>query len=217
MNRLQIEKPPVAVWIVWAALAVAGGEALLTGRLSLAFIALVTFRLTLVPLVQPERVGLKLLKWFTAAIVLFIFATIFLGEAFDFYERFAWWDMVLHGGSAMGFGIVGFLFAFVLFEGDKYAAPPWALAFIGFTVAMTIGATWEIFEFGMDQIFGLNMQKSGLMDTMGDLIVDMIGAALGGLMGFLYLKGVEAGGPLSLIAQFVTLNRRLFRRRRDRP
>ena len=36
--------------------------------------------------------------------------------------------------------------------------------------AITIGALWEVFEFGMDQLFGLNMQKSGLLDTMGDLI-----------------------------------------------
>ena len=31
---------------------------------------------------------------------------------------------------------------------------------------MMIGAVWEIFEYGMDQTFGLNMQKSGLDDTM---------------------------------------------------
>jgi len=47
----------------------------------------------------------------------------------------------------------------------------------------SIGALWEVFEFGMDQIFGMNMQKSGLVDTMGDLIVDAIGAGLAAMSG----------------------------------
>ena len=37
---------------------------------------------------------------------------------------------------------------------------------------MTIGVIWEIFEFTMDHVFDLTMQKSGLPDTMTDLIVD---------------------------------------------
>ena len=39
-----------------------------------------------------------------------------------------------------------------------------------------IGVIWEIFEFSLDYVIGLNMQKSGLVDTMGDLIVNSIGS-----------------------------------------
>jgi hypothetical protein len=75
-----------------------------------------------------------------------------------------------------------------------------------------IGVVWEIFEFAMDQTFGLNMQKSGLMDTMEDLIVDCIGAAVGCSVGFVYLKGFK-GGPLSAtVREFVRKNGRLFGR-----
>ncbi len=107
------------------------------------------------------------------------------------------------------------VFIFYLFEGDKYAAPPWATAFFGWCFAVAIGTMWEIFEFAMDQTFGMNMQKSGLMDTMTDLIVDVIGGAVGAFSGFLYLKGLERGGLLAfLIADFVEKNRRLFQRRK---
>jgi uncharacterized membrane protein YjdF len=107
---------------------------------------------------------------------------------------------------------MGVVFALTLFEGDKYAAPAWAVSVIAFSFALAIGALWEVFEFAMDTVFGLNMQKSGLMDTMGDLIVDTIGAAIGALAGFAYLKGRERWGLSAMIAEFVRRNRAMFRK-----
>ncbi|MGB3314193.1 MAG: hypothetical protein WBB85_07255, partial [Albidovulum sp.] len=125
---------------------------------------------------------------------------------------FWWWDLALHGGSAIAFGLVGFLFVFMLFEGDRYAAPAWAVAFASFCFALSIGTLWEIFEFAMDQAFGLNMQKSGLPDTMGDLIVNTFGAGIGALAGFFYLKRLELGGLTGLLQEFVQKNRQFFRK-----
>ncbi|RVV99142.1 hypothetical protein EKE94_00135 [Mesobaculum littorinae] len=212
MPRLRLKNIPLPVLLVWAALGLEFVTSLLERQWPLAFVAALTFALTLLPIVLAPRVGIRLPMSFTAAIVLFIFATIFLGEAFDFYNRYWWWDMVLHGGSALGFGLVGFLFVFMLFEGDRYAAPAWALGLIAFSFAVTIGAVWEIFEYGMDQIFGFNMQKSGLHDTMKDLIVDVIGAAIGATVGALYMKGRELGGLSKPLKDFVTQNAQLFRR-----
>ncbi|MCL7464820.1 hypothetical protein [Phaeovulum sp. NW3] len=211
----RVRAQPLAIQIIWAALAVEFLAALWERQWPLAGVAAITGALTLAPIYLSSRVGLRLPTAFLVGITLFIFATIFLGEAFDFYNRYWWWDVVLHGGSALGFGMLGFLFAFMLFEGDRFAAPAWALALIGFTIAVTIGALWEIFEFGMDQIFGLNMQKSGLVDTMGDLIVDVIGASIGALAGFAWLKGRQLGGFTGVFGDFVARNRRWFRKHRD--
>ncbi|MEZ5887190.1 MAG: hypothetical protein R3D56_09955 [Paracoccaceae bacterium] len=204
--------------IVRAVLILAVLAALVTGRWSLAFVSLAAYVLTLLPELAGRRFGIRLPLRFVGAIALFVFATIFLGEALDFYNRLWWWDIALHGGSAVGFGLVGFLFVFMLFEGDRYAAPAWAVAFTGFCLAVTIGTLWEIFEFGMDQLFGFNMQKSGLVDTMWDLILDTVGASLGAFAGFLYLKGRSLGGLTEALAEFVRANRRLFRKAfRRRP
>ena len=62
------------------------------------------------------------------------------------------------------------------------------LALFSFSFAIAIGVVWEIFEFFMDISFGLNMQKSGLIDTMGDLIVDSLGALLASGIGYFYLR-----------------------------
>ena len=53
---------------------------------------------------------------------------------------------------------------------------------------MAIAVVWEIFEYSMDTFLGTNMQKSGLVDTMEDLIVATIGAVTVGVLGYLYLK-----------------------------
>ncbi len=209
----RLRRQPLVVRAIWAILAFAFVAALVEARWSLAFVAAATFALSMVPVLAQRRLGIRLPVRFFAWIVVFVFATIFLGEAFDFYNRFWWWDVVLHGGSAMAFGLIGFLFVFMLFQGDRYAAPAWAVAFMSFSFAITIGALWEIFEFAMDQVFGLNMQKTGLVDTMWDLIVDTIGAGVGATAGFFYLRGRELGGLTAALREFVAANRRLFRKR----
>lgn len=203
-------RPPMILMVIWVVLFFEFTVALWEQQWPLAFLALLTYGLTLLPTPLFRRFGIRLPNAFLIWIVVFIFATIFLGEAFDFYNRYRWWDVVMHAGSALGFGLVGFLFVFTLFEGDRYAAPPWALALIAFCFAVTIGTLWEIFEFAMDHVFGLNMQKSGLIDTMGDLIVDVIGATIGALAGHFYLKGRKFAGFTTILQQFIDRNRRFF-------
>ncbi len=203
------------VYGVWGTLVTSVVVALWLRDWPHAFVGAVTLLATMVPALVAERYDIRMPVYFFAGIVLFIFGTLFLGEALDFYNRFWWWDIVLHGSSALGFGLVGVTLALLLFEGDRYAAPPWALAAIAFTFALAIGALWEIFEFLMDSMFGFNMQKSGLVDTMSDLIVDTIGAFIGAMSGYLYLAGRANHGLPGLIAQFVARNRRLFRKAID--
>ncbi len=210
----RLRRQPIVVQVIWAALGVEFVTALFEGLWPLAFVALATFGLSLLPIVVARRAGVRLPTSFFAGIVLFTFATIFLGEAFDFYDRYWWWDLALHSGSAMGLGLIGFLMVFMLFEGDRYAAPPWAVAFFGFCFAVMVGVLWEIFEFAMDVNFGFNMQKTGLDDTMWDFIVNVAGALVGAALGFAYLKERALGGLTGPISEFIRANRRLFRKHR---
>lgn len=202
--------------LVWAALLVIAADALIEWRLSIVFIALATLALSLAPVVVAKWADIHVPPSFMLAVVLFVGGTLFLGEVYDFYERFWWWDLAMHGGSAVGFGLIGFVLVFMMFQGDRFAAPHGAIAFFAFCFALAIGAMWEVFEFAMDQIFGLNMQKSGLMDTMSDLVIDMGGALLGAAAGYGYLKGRERAGLPRLISDFVRRNPRFFQRLRDR-
>lgn len=185
--------------------------AIVQGVWPAAFVTLAALGLTVLPGLLASRVGLHLPPSFLAAIAAFVLATLYLGEVYDFYNRFWWWDLALHFGSAMGFGILGFLLVFMLFEGDRYAAPPWAIGALSFCLAITVGTLWELFEYAMDSLFGFNMMKSGLADTMGDIIVNMLGAALAAVAGVIYLldRAGRLGAPFDL---FIQTNRARFRK-----
>lgn len=207
-----IAKQSILTRLIWLLLLVFAAYSLIEWRLSLTFVALATLGLSMAPVYVARWAEVEVPRAFTAAIVMFVGGTLFLGEVFDFYNRFWWWDIAMHGGSAIGFGLIGFVLVFMMFQGDRYAAPPFAVAFFAFCFAIAIGAMWEIFEFTMDQTFGLNMQKSGLLDTMGDLIVDTLGALIGAGSGWAWLKKRNLGPLTQIIATFVHRNPRFFSR-----
>jgi len=201
----------LVVYIIWVLLI--GGAAFFAiheRHWESLFVTVLIFALTFAPLLFQRFYQVKIPVFFTSAIIVFTYLTLFLGEIGNFYERLWWWDVLMHGGAAIGFGLIGFVIILMLFRGNKYAAPPIALAWFAFCYAMTIGVLWEIFEFGMDELFGQNMQKSGLADTMYDLIVNTLGAFIGSAAGFFYLKGRWFGGLAKLIRQFVETNQDLF-------
>ena len=173
---------------------------------------------TLLPLVLGRRFAVHIPPEFEVLAVVFTYASLYLGEVHGYYIRFWWWDAVLHIGSGFLLGIFGFLLVYVLNEMDDVDLHlrPRFVALFAFMFSVGMGALWEIFEFAMDQLFGLNMQKSGLVDTMWDLIVDTAGATVISLLGWGYL--CNAGNSSFLerwIAGFVRANPRLFKLRDD--
>lgn len=170
------------------ALAVVALLAAFTQNWEVLFAGVGALALTYVPQVLANQINVRLPLQFELAITVFLYASIFLGEVGDFYQRFWWWDTVLHAGSSFAFGFTGFLILFLLYARGKLRASPIVVAVFAFTFGMAIGVLWEIFEFAMDSLFGLNMQKSGLRDTMWDLIIDAIGAGVASTIGYVYLK-----------------------------
>ena len=207
-----LAKSPMLKFI-WILLLVESGFGLWRGQYAVTFAGLVTVALTLLPIFLQRLLKIRIPSGFLVAIALFLVASLFLGEVGDFYERYWWWDVVLHGGSAIGFGLIGVVLMLILVRADKLAAAPVTVAFFAFCFAVMIGTVWELWEFFLDQTFGLNTQKSGLIDTMWDLIVDCLGAALGAMAGFIYLKGKEGFVLAPMLREFVEQNARLFGRR----
>lgn len=185
-------------------------------RWTLLFIIALNFFMTFLPKLFEKRYKIDIPIEFEMIIVLLVYASLFLGEVQEFYTRLWWWDIVLHAGSGIALGFTGFIILYVLYKGDKIDGKPFTIAFFTFTFAMAIGAVWEIFEFGMDSIFGFNMQKSGLRDTMWDLIVDASGALIASFIGYLFLKRGEFFFFDKIIERFVRNNPSLFKGRNRR-
>jgi len=150
------------------------------------------------------------------AITAFIFLHYILGEVRDYYNRFWWFDIPLHVSSGIMIGLVGFIIIYFFLYTNRISANPLMVSIFSVSFSLAAGTLWEIFEFFMDTVFGFNMQKTGLVDTMTDLIVDFLGACIVGIGAYRYLKKDEGGIIKTLVNHFIQYNVRLQDRRRLR-
>ena len=147
---------------------------------------------TLVPVSLGRTINVQMPKAMEIAFVGFCFASLVMGDLLDFYGRFPWWDIVLHGISGIMLGILGYA-VFNFLNGNAAPASPLYLSLWIICFAMASGAIWEIWEYITDGIFGLNSQeflttggtfdsttplhgRDALKDTMEDLMLDFMGA-----------------------------------------
>lgn len=146
-------------------------------------------------------------------IIIFIFASMYLGEQRDFYYRFWWWDSMLHAISGMVLGFIGFVLVYILNKNENIDVflSPIFIAVFAFSFAVTMGVFWEIFEFWMDTIFGLNMQKSGLIDTMFDLMEDCAGAFITSTIGYFYIKTRKSSRFQQYLTEMLKKNHKFFK------
>ncbi|HQE63199.1 MAG TPA: hypothetical protein PLA38_01325 [bacterium] len=151
-------------------------------------IIVITLVFTFLPRLVEKKYKIYIPLDFEFVIIFFVYACLFLGEVRGFYGRFWWWDIFLHTFSAIAFCFLGFIAFFLLFKAEKIKTHPAWIAIFSFCFSVTVAVLWEIFEFTMDQVFGTNMQKSGLMDTMGDLISASVSSLLVAVAGYIYLK-----------------------------
>lgn len=202
---------------IWAAivlqLAILGvlAGALAEGRWLLAFTAAVVFILTFLPAAIGRSFALQVPVEFTFLNALFLYASFGLGEVREFYHRFWWWDLMLHSASAFVMGLIGFLLAYTFMRTRRLQAAPFYVALVSFGFAVTLGSLWEIFEYLMDLGFGFNMQKSGIDDTMTDLMVNALGALLAAWLGYHYVKNGDSRLADRVVRRILAKNPRLFR------
>ena len=137
--------------------------------------------LTLVLLVMPSLIQINLKIELPTALeiimLLFIFAAEILGEIQAYYEKIPMWDTVLHTLNGFLMAAIGFALVDILNRNKKisFQLSPAFLAIVAFCFSMTIGVIWEFFEFGMDQIFHLDMQKDTIVNTIYSVMLDPAG------------------------------------------
>ncbi|MDD3993575.1 MAG: hypothetical protein PHX15_00035 [Candidatus Nanoarchaeia archaeon] len=191
------------------------------------FLSLLSFCLTFLPKIIERKYNIDIPSELEIIIVLFIYAGIFLGGVRDFYYRYWWWDSLLHAISGLALGFIGFLILYTLYKTNKFKASPKTIVLFTFCFALAMGTTWEIFEFGIDQIFGYNMQKArylcssqgycdsriGVIDSMVDLILDAFGALVASFAGYFYLSKGKSFLFQRFIKRFEKENKHLFNKK----
>lgn len=132
----------------------------------------------------------------------FLLISVFMGTILHLIEIISFWDKVLHTVSPMVLTAVGYgLICMFLKDVPVREVSPWLFLLMGFAFAGLCGVFWEFWEFICDSLGGMNLQRyatlegtpfigrEALMDTMGDLLTNTIGAVLMGLIAYFQGRG----------------------------
>jgi len=185
-------------------------------NLLVAFAAAAMLIASFLPSIIAKRYKVFLPPEFEIIFSIFLFASFILGEMRDYYLRYWWWDQMLHGFSAFMLGLAGFLIIYSFYQASKIRSSPIIAALFSFSFALCLGALWEIIEFSIDYFLHTNMQKSGLVDTMTDLMLDAAGALLASAIGFAYIKSGKAWIIDVLINDFIALNYKIRKNKKNK-
>ena len=138
------------------------------------FLCILSLMLLVIPSAMQLTFQVELPPALEIFILLFIFAAEILGEIGEFYLRFPFWDAVLHTVNGFLCAAIGFSLVTLLNNNQKivFNLSPVFMAIVAVSFSMTIGVIWEFFEFGMDQIFGLDMQKDTVVPVIRTVLLD---------------------------------------------
>ena len=149
-----------------------------------------------IPFFLETKYLLTIPRSFLAVLIIFLYASVFLGTANRFYDVFWWWDKMLHGASGFIFAHMGFLIVMLLDPNQKQDTRSSRIlgALFAFSFSLAAGGVWEIYEYSMDCTFGTRYQGDGIHDTMKDIILDALGALVFALL--LYFQGKHRFQPI---------------------
>ncbi len=130
-------------------------------------------------------------------VMIYAFTASTLAYEFGLYTLIIGWDKLVHTFAGVVFALIGLCLAHFLFDAPKEGLRmALAFAIVGLALALAEGYLWEIFEFTADTLTGGDLQPwndsflqdlgngtylvsdprgAGLIDSMLDLVVNLIG------------------------------------------
>lgn len=139
------------------------------------FLCILTLILMIMPSVLQATFKVEFPSLLEIIILLFIFAAEILGEISAFYIKFPYWDTILHTLNGFLCAAIGFSLVEIMNDNKKlkFELSPLFMAIVAFCFSMTIGVLWEFFEFTMDTLYHLDMQKDTIIHSINSVALDM--------------------------------------------
>ncbi len=150
--------------------------------------------LLFLPILIEKIFKIKFPSFFNISLYIFFLCAVFIGTFMNIYSVFRHWDTVLHGLSALLFGILSMCLISAWFKNKNITLSPIFLLVFAFCFSLAIEAVWEIYEYTIDALIPTyNAQRymengvefvgrAALYDTMKDIIVGAIGALIAGII-----------------------------------
>ena len=147
---------------------------ILRGEYESAFICLLVLILFILPFFIQQNFGIQLPTTLEIIILLFIFAAEILGELEGYFITYPNWDTMLHTTTGFLCAATGFALIDILNRNSriKFHLSPIYVTLAAFCFSMTVGVLWEFFEFGMDRLFHLDMQKDTVVQSITSVMLD---------------------------------------------
>ena len=147
---------------------------ILRGEYESAFICLLVLVLFMLPFFIQQNFGIELPSTLEIIILLFIFAAEILGELKCYFITYHHWDTMLHTTTGFLCAATGFALIDILNRNSriKFQLSPIYVALAAFCFSMTVGVLWEFFEFGMDRLFHMDMQKDTVVSSITSVMLD---------------------------------------------
>jgi len=138
------------------------------------FLCILTLLLFLAPTFFEHTIHIDLPDTLEVIILLFIFAAEIMGEIQAYYTAFPFWDTMLHTLNGFLCAAIGFSLVDILNRNERFSfsLSPLFMAVVAFCFSMTIGVLWEFFEFSMDQLILVDMQKDAVVNTISSVMLD---------------------------------------------
>ena len=149
-------------------------SSVIRGEYESAFICLLVLVLFMLPFFIQQNFGIELPSTLEIIILLFIFAAEILGELECYFITFPYWDSMLHTTTGFLCAATGFALIDILNRNSriKFDLSPIYVALAAFCFSMTVGVLWEFFEFGMDRLFHMDMQKDTVVNSITSVMLD---------------------------------------------
>ena len=149
-------------------------SSIVRGEYESAFICLLVLALFMLPFFIQQNFGIELPSTLEIIILLFIFAAEILGELECYFITYPHWDSMLHTTTGFLCAATGFALIDILNRNSriKFELSPIYVALAAFCFSMTVGVLWEFFEFGMDRLFHMDMQKDTVMQSITSVMLD---------------------------------------------
>lgn len=141
------------------------------------FLCLLTLMLFSLPSLIETNTRIDIPDTLENIILFFIFAAEILGEMRAYYVTYPLWDTMLHTLNGFLSAAIGFSLVDILNKNERFSfrLSPLFVAIVAFCFSMTIGVVWEFFEFFMDIVFGMDMQKDTVLPTIRSVMLDPTG------------------------------------------
>lgn len=142
--------------------------------LSVVVLAVGTFAPLLLGRVAEKKIPVRLDFFLTSSLFLGL-----MGNAVRMYERFWWYDNVMHTLIPLAFAVV---FFYLLRVNYRNLLSPWLRVVIAASLALSIEVLWELLEYFSGQIAVEKILVKSLYDTNMDLLLGLVGSIIGAVV-----------------------------------